>query len=248
MNGRSIILAWLSAASFLATVVHADLTADDVLKLWKEGNDEEAIEKIIEEENATFSMSTEEIESLRDAGLPRELIVYMIVRKPYDAEKETGGAPAVYRQNKYCWTAGWKGMHIKARGQKTAAHTILLGFGVVENYFSVAGMTGFGFYKYGNEVPVLGRFRFGYLKSRFTAGFYSDVGIGFAFVTSGIRHSDFMVHFGGGLDFEAYPNKEKTFGVGLIVGYELLNEYSPDYDSTVLGNAFAGGFHFIGQL
>jgi hypothetical protein len=248
MNGRSILLLKLLVVSVLAVNVYADLTADDVLELWKEGHDEKSIKKVIEEENATFSMSKEEIESLRDAGLPRDLIVYMIVREPYDAETKTGGAPSFDDGNKYCWLFGYKGMYINAQGQKTSAHNILLGFGFVENHFSIAGITGFGFYKYGNEVPVLGRFKFGYLKSRYTAAFYSDVGIGFAFVTSGIRHSDFMVHFGAGPDFEAYLEEEKGLGVGLLLGYELLNESSPDFDYTVLGHAFVGGFHLVGQL
>lgn len=248
MNIRSITLTGLLFIVTITVNAYADLTADDVLELWKGGNDEKYIKKIIEEENATFSMSKEEIESLRDAGLPRDLIVYMIVREPYDAETKTGGAPSFDYGNKYCWLVGWKGMYITAKGQKTAAHNILLGFGFVENYFSIAGLTGFGFYKYGNEVPVLGRFKFGYLKSRYTAAFYSDVGIGFAFVTSGIRHSDFMVHFGAGLDFEAFFDEEKGLGVGLLLGYELLNESSPDFDYTVLGHAFVGGFNLVGQL
>lgn len=89
------LLLVVSAALVPAVAPAQPMAVDDVVKLLDNDISESIIITRIEETGSYFSLSTDDLIKLKEAGASDDLARYMIVRKPGGPPAETPGAPGV---------------------------------------------------------------------------------------------------------------------------------------------------------
>jgi hypothetical protein len=73
---------WLAAALAPAAAIGQPMTVDEVVRLLNKNISDSIIITNIEETNSYFSLSTDDLIKLKEAGASDDLVRYMIVRKP----------------------------------------------------------------------------------------------------------------------------------------------------------------------
>ena len=89
------ILLVVGAALVPAAALAQPMAVDDVVKLLDNNISESIIITRIEETGSYFSLSTDDLIKLKEAGASDDLVRYMIVRKPGGPPPETPGEPRV---------------------------------------------------------------------------------------------------------------------------------------------------------
>jgi len=89
------ILLVVGAALVPAAALAQPMAVDDVVKLLDNKISESIIITRIEETSSYFSLSTDDLIKLKEAGASDDLVRYMIVRKPGGPPPETPGEPTV---------------------------------------------------------------------------------------------------------------------------------------------------------
>jgi hypothetical protein len=89
------LLMVVGAALVPAAVLAQPMAVDDVVKLLNNNISENIIVTRIEETGSYFSLSTDDLIKLKEAGASDELVRYMIVRKPGGPPAEAPGEPGI---------------------------------------------------------------------------------------------------------------------------------------------------------